>query len=357
MATMDIFTQDAFRAGEMIGTVEKMPYAPGLLRTMGLFTPKPVRTEFVAVESKEGALAIIPTTPRGAPLPQATHNGRKLRRFDTVRIAKGDSIRASEIQGIRAFGSTTELQQVQEIVVERQMTLRTDMELTHELHRLGALQGKVLDADGSVIIDWFEEWGIAEPAAIAFNLDTAATDVEKICRAILRTMARKSKGLWRPGSYVAALTGDSFFDKLTAHKTVRETFLNQSQASALRNAFGPAAQNLDGAFATFTYGGILFINYRGTDEFDDGASAGSINAIGIKSTQAKFFPVNTPGVFQVAQSPGESFDMVNQPGRELYPMIIPDDKRNTFVDVELYSYPLYMCTRPEMLLTAVENTA
>lgn len=356
MATMDIFNQDAFRAGEMIGTVEKLPYAPGLLRAMGIFTPKPVRTEFVALESRDGGLAIIPTTPRGAPLPQAVRNRRKLRRFDTVRIAKADSIRAAEIQGIRAFGSTTELQQVQEIVVERQLGLRSDMELTQEMHRLGAIQGKVLDADGTIIYDWFEEWGIEEPDAIEFKLDTASTDVEQVCRAVLRKMRRASKGLWRFGSYAAALCGDAFFDKLTGHKSVRETYLNQAEASSLRQAFGAAATNLTGAFAVFQYGGILFINYRGTDDFDDEAPAGTLNAIGIKSNEAKFFPVNAPGVFVEARSPGESFDMVNQPGRELYPMLIRDEKRNQYVDVELYSYPLFMCVRPEMLMKAVLNT-
>ena len=30
-------------------------------------------------------------------------------------------------------------------------------------------------------------------------------------------------------------------------------------------------------------------------------------------------------------------------------MIVPDEKRNAFVDVEVYSYPLYVCTTPGVL--------
>ena len=33
-------------------------------------------------------------------------------------------------------------------------------------------------------------------------------------------------------------------------------------------------------------------------------------------------------------------------------MIVPDDDRNMFVDIEAYSYPLFICTRPGMLQRA-----
>lgn len=355
---IDIFNDDAFSMGTLTDAIEKMPYVPQLLRTMGLFTPRPVRTELVSIESKDHTLAIIQTSERGAPLQQSKRNRRNMRHFETVRLAKSDTVKASEIQGIRAFGEETELMQAQELVAERNMKLRADLELTFEKHRLGAIQGKVLDADGSVIINWFDEWGIPVPDVIEFKLATATTDVEKLCRAILRRQQRASKGLWAPGTYTAALCGDGFFDMLTAHKTVRETYLNQAQASALRQAFGPAAQNMTGAFATFNYGGILFINYRGVDDQDDAKieTGDGVESIGIKGYEAKFFPVGAPGVFQVAQSPGETFETVNTLGRDVYSMLIPDRKRNAFVDLEIYSYPLFMCTRPEMLLTAVANT-
>lgn len=355
---IDIFQDDAFSMGTLTDAIEKMPYSPQLLRTMGLFTPRPVRTEFVSIESKDHTLAIIQTTERGAPLEQGRTDRRNLRRFDTVRLAKSDTVRATEIAGIRAFGDETELMQAQELVADKNMKLRGDLELTLEKHRLGAVQGIVLDADGSVIINWFEEWGIPVPDPIEFKLATATTDVEKASRDILRKQARASKGLWTPSTYTAALCGDGFFDMLTGHKTVRETYLNQSQASALRQAFGPAAQNMTGAFATFNYGGVLYINYRGVDDQTDGAvtSGAGVASIGIKSYEAKFFPVGAPGVFQVAQSPGETFDTVNTLGREVYSMVIPDKKRNAFVDLEIYSYPLHICTRPETLLTAVAHT-
>jgi hypothetical protein len=52
-------------------------------------------------------------------------------------------------------------------------------------------------------------------------------------------------------------------------------------------------------------------------------------------------------VFRVAQSPAETFDFVNTPGPGVYAMTTPDRDRNAFVRIELYTYPLYICTRPE----------
>jgi hypothetical protein len=154
-----------------------------------------------------------------------------------------------------------------------------------------------------------------------------------------------------------ALCGDSFFDKLTSHASVRETYLNTFQAEALRQAFGPGADNMSGAFGTCWFGGVFFVNYRGVDDFVDEATAGTLQAIGVSSTEAKFFPVNAPGVFIRANSPGEGFADVNQEGREVYSVMEIEKRANPrFVELEIYSYPLFMCTRPEMLLTAVVNT-
>jgi hypothetical protein len=81
------------------------------------------------------------------------------------------------VQNIRAFGSETELQQVQQEIADIMggpTGLRNSIELTHENMRLGAIQGILLDADGTVIRNWFTEFGISQPAEIDFDLDNAS---------------------------------------------------------------------------------------------------------------------------------------------------------------------------------------
>lgn len=345
MADFNVFTGDAFSAISMLQGIEKIPYKPGFVTGLGIFADNPVTTKGVWIEERDGSLSIIKSTPRGAPLPQRTTEKRAARNFVTPRIAKGDRLNADEIANIRAFGSNTELVMAQNEVARRlsgPTGLISEIEYTWENMALGAVQGIVLDADSSVIYNFFNEFGISQPTEIAFDLAGAQAAPEQpnapgvlrpfIQQQVVRTMIRAAKGAFLPSTQIMALCGDAFYDQLSNHGEVRATYLNWLQAQELRGG---------NAFEAFPFGGVNWVNYRGSDD---------ASTIAIATDDAKFFPVGAPGVFRRALSPGESFDFVNTPGAPVYPMVIPDLQRNSYVDIEAYSYPLYMCTRPEVLL-------
>jgi len=334
MPHMDIFNDDAFSMVEMTAAIERAPYKPNLLGSLGVFSPAPVSTVVVSMEERQGRINLIQTDQRGAPPAQQVRDERNLRSVHTPRLAASDTIYADEIQGVRAFGTMSELQQVQTVVAERLLKLRQSMELTFEHHRLGAVQGIVLDADGSTLYNWFTFWGISQPSELDFELDDSSTDVRQKCHGVVRAMQRAAKGAFLPSTQVHAICGDAFYDALVGHPTVRNTYLNWAAAAEQR-------ENL--AFGSFPFGGIMFHNYRGTD---DGST------VAVNTEKAKFFPVGAPGVFQRVQAPGETFDTVNTPGRELYVMQIPDRARNAWVKLEAYAYPLHACTTPAVLQRA-----
>lgn len=334
MAEMTIFLNDAFRAATLTAAINRRPHKPGFLGSLDIFEPKPVPTITIGIESRGDSLALIQTSERGAPLQEADNAKRDIRDFRTVRIAKSNTLHAYEIQGIRAFGTTSELQQVQSEVARRLGGLQDDIDLTTEHMMLGAIQGIVLDADGSVIRNWYTEFGIAQPAEVDFELDDADTDVRGKCAAISRATQRAAAGAWLTSTQLHALAGDDFFDALINHDRVRDTYLNQQAAAALREPL---------AFDSFRFGGITFHNYRGTDDN---------STVAVGPGVCKFFPVGGRDVFQVAQSPAETFDFVNTPGQPSYAMLIPDRDRNAWVKPEVYSYPLHVCTRPAMLQRA-----
>lgn len=340
MAGMDIFDGNAFSTVELTAALNNVPYKPSFLGSLGIFEPTPVRTETIAIEQRDGQLSIIQTSPRGAPLDEGTKDPRNIRDFRTVRIAKGRTIQASEIQNIRAFGSLSELEQVQDEIMRESVKLRQEAELTYEHMRLGAVQGIVMDADGSVIRNWFTEFGIQQPAEIDFDLDAAnpaSGAVRKKCSAVIRDMVRASKGAWVPGrTYVMGLAGDDFYDALTTHKEVQQTYLNQQAAAELRNDVG-------NVFEMFRFGQITFVNYRGTDDK---------STVHVDTDKCYFFPVGANGAFQHAMSPGEAFEWTNQLGQPFYELLVRDLKRNMWVRPEIYGYPLFICTRPGMLLRA-----
>lgn len=340
MATLDVFNQDAFKLVSMLQAIESVDYQPTRLGELNIFTPNPVRTALVSIESRDGVLGLIQTTNRGAPLDARETEKRDFRDFRTQRIAKGDRIMASELADIRAFGTESEQVQVQGEIARRLMGpagLQSEIEMTLENMRLGSVQGIVKDADGSTIYDWFTEFGVTQATEIDFDLDNAAPvsgSVRKKCAQVVRQMMKAAKGAWLPSTQIHCLCGDAFWDDLTAHSEVRETYLNTQAAADLRTGT---------AYETFNYGGITFENYRGTD---DGTT------VSIASNEGKFFPVNAPGAFLEVFSPGEQFAHLGQLGQRLYPMIVPDTKRDMYADIEAYSYPLHVCTRPAMLQRA-----
>lgn len=337
MPTMDVFNNSAFSAVSLSGFVQKMDYRPQLLGSLGLFTPTPVRTRNVFVDRVNGGLTLIPTSPDGAPPVSLERDTRDAVPLRTTRLAKETTLYAHELDSLRASGTETGLMSVQAEFNRRFRRLRENMELTHEHMRLGALQGKVLDADGvTVIYDYEAEFNEAIPAAVSFELDLTATKVLDIEKALLRSMARSGGGSLA-GASIHALAGDQFFDGLVSHPSMEKFYLNQVAALGLAQIQGQIFQSFRSP------SGITYHNYRGTNDN---------TTVAIPTNEAKFFPVGARDVFTVAYSPLESVDFINKPGQPVYAMTIPDRDRNMWVRGEMYSYPLYICQQPRLLRKA-----
>lgn len=340
MLTLDVFNQDAFSAAELTAAVDKMDFVPGFLGSIpNLFVPDPVRTEEIWIEERETGAVILPTSPRGAPPHQTAGDRRKARAFKTVRIADASRITAAELQNIRPFGrSQDELMALQIEIARRQFKIKRNFDLTWENLRMGAVLGTVLDSDGTTVIyNWATEFGQTIPNEVDFDLDAASPAegaVRKKCTAAKRSILQGLKGVGSPTSIVG-LCGDAFWDDLTSHPEVVKTYTGWAAAADLRNGHGAA-------YSMFRYGEIDFVNYRGTDD-------GTTLTVG--TDKCKFFPVGA-GIFRWAMSPGESFDFVNTPGLPTYSNIVLDKDRNSWADVEMYSYPLPVCTMPQALYRA-----
>ena len=332
MASMNVFETDAFSLASLSGMIDRRAYVPQFLNSLGVFTAEPVNQSSVWIDERDGVIGLIETSERGTAPEPTRRDLRKARPFQVPRIAKEATVKAAEIAGLRAFGSETESDRVMTEYVKRMDKVRNAVELTQEHMRLGALQGKVLDADGSTVIyNYFTEFGITEAAAVSFELDVATTDVLGICRNLVRSMVRSGKGAVTVGTTIHAIVGDAFFDALVVHPNVEGYYRQWSAAPALQAA----------AFGGFTFGGITFHNYRGTDD-------NSTVAVGVD--EAKFFPVGAQDVFAHIMAPADEFmPYVGASGQNTYAMNIVDRDRQAWTRGEVYSYPLFMCKRPEVL--------
>ncbi|PZU13928.1 MAG: major capsid protein E, partial [Citromicrobium sp.] len=145
MATMDIFEGDAFTIIELTRALENIPFRPAILSGAGLFSPRGVRSRTVVIESRDGTLSLIPFSERGSAYESQVPERREMRAFVCRQFKKQDVLWASEIQGIRDFGSETAAQQVQSEVARKLGRLRQDAEATFEYHLLNGIQGIVKD--------------------------------------------------------------------------------------------------------------------------------------------------------------------------------------------------------------------
>lgn len=339
MLAMNVFNQDAFSAASLTAAVDKIDYVPDQISAIpGLFEPDPVRTDVIWIEERSTGSVILPFSPRGAPPHQTGGDIRKARSFQTLRYGDASRITASELFAIRKFGSEVDLKTLQEEVARRQRKILLNNQLTKEYHKLNCITAaQVKDADGTVIYNWATEFGQALPAEVDFDLDAAAPAsgvVRRKCTAIRRSIQVALKGVGRAREIVG-LCGDAFWDDLVAHPEVVATYNNWAAAADLRNGFAKEWQ-------AFRYGDITFINYRSTD---DGTT------LGVGTDKCKFFPTGA-GIFRWAMSPGESFADLGTEGKDSYSRIVTDKDRDAWADVEVFSYPLPVCTMPGALASA-----
>ena len=338
MASLNIFNRDLFTAISMTASVERVPYNPDGIGAMGVYTPEPIRTSKLWVESRQGKLTLIPFSERGEAGKQRVTEKRAGFAFTVPRMMHEDTITATELQDVRAFGQETELMQVESEVARRvagPTGLQASLEYTREYHRLAGVQGYVADTDGTILYDMAAEFGVVRAAEIGFNLAAAQPNTLRgLCNGVVRAMARAAQGAFTASTQVIALCGDAFFDAFVQHPDVIRTFVNWNEAAELRGSQGAA-------FSAFPFAGILWVNYRGSNDNAE---------IAIPTDKCKFF-CNAPGLFQVAQAPGEFMEFVNTPGKPEYLIPIFDRDRNAWWKMELYAYNLFYCLRPETLMT------
>ena len=241
MAEIDVFHSDPFTMIELTAAVERNPFMPTGIGELDLFEPNPIRTRALAVEQRDGTLALIPTSPRGSPAVERVTEKRAARYFEVPRLRHADTICADEIQSVRAFGQETEVMQLQSEVARRlacPVGLQSNMEYTFEHMRLAAIQGQLLDADGSVLYDWFAQFGISQPTEIAFNLNASPVvdgSLRIQCNKVVRAMARASKGAFTTRTTVMGMCGDDFWDALVTHPDVTRTYFNWAAAAPAEN--------------------------------------------------------------------------------------------------------------------------
>ncbi len=326
------FATDAFNMVSLTRAINILPNSYGRLNELDLMPAKGVRTRTVIAEEMHGVLNLLPTMPPGSPGSVATRGRRKVRSFIIPHIPHDDTILPSEYEGVRAFGSESEMATLAQIMNNHLQAMRNKHAITLEHLRMGALKGVILDADGSTLYNLYTEFEI-EQKSIDFKLGTTTTPVRTKCMDVLRHIEDNLKG--EVMSSVRALVSQEFFDKLVEHDNVKAAYANW-QAAADRLGGDPRKG--------FEFGGITFEEYRGVASDPDGVSRRFIAA-----GEGHAFPMGTMETFETLFAPADFLETANTIGLELYAKQEPR-KFNRGVDIHTQSNPLPICYRPGVLV-------
>lgn len=341
---LDVFKGDAYNLIALTDAIDKLPYRPKRIGQMGLFSEKGTNKTTVAVEERHGKLSLLTTKARGT-MPQGrSTERRKIRTFSIPHIPHNDTIIADEVQGVRKFGTEDETESVDAVVNDKLQSLKDDHEATWEYHRIGALKGTILEGDGTTeLLDLFDAFGLTQTE---FEFDFSATDTQQIKRDLL-DLARTMEDALGEDTFsgIHAFCGDDFFDNLVTCDEIRQAYDRWQEGRFFRDLDTQRKAGQSASTGGFEWNGVFWENYRG--------SVGGVDFVAADS--AHFFPLGTQRVFQRWNAPADFMETVNTIGKALYAKqeVMKFDKG---VELHTQSNPLFLCTRPAVLILGTDVT-
>lgn len=331
---IDILQNDAFKSAALTAAINRIDFIPGRAGEAAFIgAGEGIATTSAQIEVSGETLSLVQSQVRGAPVQQVNGNKRSIKSLAVPHIPLEATLRADEIQNVREFGSDGLITGAINVVNQRMNKMANRLDLTLENLRLGALKGRVLDADGSELVNLYTAFGVNEPTQVNFALTTAATDVRAKCASVIRTIKKNAKMSMPSTARVHAFAGANFMDALISHVNVQNAY----------SGYQAAERRLGASYVhgIFEFGGIFFEEYQGSDD----------GAVGIASDEVRFFLANAPGVYAEYYAPGDFMEAVNTIGLPRYAKMAADDRFNRFIELHVQTNPLPICLRPATLLS------
>ena len=311
----------------LAATINSVPFTPSLLGDWGVFEYTSALTRDIEVEFDAQSINIIPTSAPNSPGIAVGLAGRTTQSFKAPRLSETVTVQASEVAAVRQLG-TVQLETVQTQVDRKIINAVRNLRATLEYHRVGAACGRLLDADGSTIFNFYTVSGVSEPT-FDFTWSTGGLVLNVKCKQILDKI-EDALGEFTTEAKVYAICGRTFWEKLmsdSSFSTAYQYFESQKQTILpLREDF---------RYAEFEFGGIIWRQYRGKN----GSTPFVADAEGR-------IIVDVPGSYLgLFAPPQDIMDKVNEPGEPMYPTVKVLD-HNGGIELRIQSNPFHIGTRP-----------
>ncbi|OHV83655.1 major capsid protein [Rhizobium sp. LCM 4573] len=297
MNLANVFKSDVFSFMSLTAAINLLPPQPTSVDGFATFVESGINTTTVSVEEKDGKIGVVKSQPRGFIGRGQSSTKRRLRKFDVPHYPEFDSIMASEVQGVRQFGSDNTMESVEAKLAEKRADLLGKLNLTIDAGKWGAIQGVLYDADGSVLYDWFDEFGVARNE-ITIDLSDATINLRDKMIAAKR-LAEKELGGYTFTKFTVALPA-AVFDEFVSHVSNKEAYDRWQDGAFLR------ADNRSGFMIADN------IEVKSVDITDLG------NGLKTIPDDEGFMVPNANGLLKVNYSPADTLEAANTIGLPYY---------------------------------------
>jgi hypothetical protein len=326
-----------FEVVDLTEEINLIPNTWGLINELGIFRSESVTQHTITVESNIGTLSVISDQYRGARNLVNKDDTRDIRAFAIPHFPLDDAVSPNDLQGKRAYGSDNADNEAA-VIARKLERIRRNHAVTLEAARAHALTtGAIYAPNGTVVDNYYTSFGITRKE-VDFVLGASTTDITaKIEEIIAHIQDNQLSG--DTITSVVALCSPTFFAKLIAHASVKEAFKYYSSTQEpLRNRLG------SGVYRRFTFGGVDFIEYRG-----------SYNGTAlIPAGDAYFLPMGTVDTFVSHFSPANKMSLVNTLGQEVYVFQYRDPKDEGIL-LQSESNQLHLVRRPATVVRAFSS--
>jgi len=307
--------------------INNLPRIVTRLGDMRLFQEEGlVGTTIVKIGIENNKLVLVPNVPRGAPgQPKGLDRG-KVKLLETTHLPQRSTVMADQLLGVWDPVNDPEGNNVAAVVNRLQALHKRDLDYTIEYHRLGALQGKLLDADGSLIVDFYDEFDVKQ-IIVGMELNKSDTKVRTKAVSIKRAIEEKLGGVPYTGVHVLCSAG--FFDSLVDHPDVEEAYKRWQDGAALRTDLRKG----------FVFGDVVF-------EELPGSTGGKL---AIPDGEAIAFPLGVPDMFLTRFAPADYLETVRGVGLPYYSKTAKL-RMDKGIELESQSNPLNINTRPDAVI-------
>jgi len=330
MANYDL----GYKNSELTASIAVAPYEPARLKQLGLFQEASVFRTHVDIEYKAGHLSLLSTRERGSrTAPFVRGDKGKIRTFRIPHIPQESVVRPDDLPDVRLWGTRDGKIAIRTVINDRLKQMKANFEATFEFHRMGAVNGVIIEPDGSEIYNLFDIFEIEQPT---YYVDLE-NDTGRAVRALATDIKRDMPNAIGKAPYrgIHAFCGDDFFDAMIARAEMESAFERPGDGAFLRTNF---------AYSTLEYAGITWENYRG--------NVGDTNFI--EPNEARLIPLGVPGLFIKRNGPDDTMSGVGRIGREIT-MTQEQMPHDAGLELRGQANTLHLCTRPSVLFKIING--